>query len=128
MIPTPALQIAAIGGVERKAGQEWFSYWRVWAIVEDVRGGEPVTLPNNFIWNRPRRAEMFVGDFPTRNEASTKQEESSGHIVFTTATCELGGKIEFALDATIGSELGDGEPVFGTGTFQGVVSHPPAGF
>jgi hypothetical protein len=128
MIPAQALQIAAIEGVERAAGQEWFSYWRVWAIVEDVRGGQPVTLPNQFIWNKPRRAEIFVGDFPTENEASSKQEGSSGHIVFRKATCELGGEVEFTIDAAIGSEFGDGEPVFGAGTFKGLVSDPPAGY
>lgn len=128
MIPTHALQIAAIEGVKRKPGQGWFSYWQVWAIVEDVGGGEPVQFPNEFVWNRPRRAELFVGDLPTRNEASTKQAGSSGQIVFTKATCELGGEVEFALDASIGSEFGDGEPVFGKGTFKGVVSDPPAGY
>jgi hypothetical protein len=128
MIPAQALQIAALEGIEPKPGQEWISYWQVWAIVEDVGGGEPVHFPNEFVWNRPRGAELFVGDFLTRNEASTKQEGSSGHIVFTKATCELGGEVEFTLDASIGSEFSDRGPVFGSGTFKGVVSDPPAGF
>jgi hypothetical protein len=126
MIPAQALQIAAIEGVEPAPGQEWFSYWRVWAIVADVRTGKPVTFPNEFVWNKPRRAEIFVGDFPTENEASSKQEGSSGHIVFRKATCELGGEVEFTIDAAIGSEFGDNEPILAAGTFRGVVGEPPA--
>jgi len=98
MIPAQALQIAAIEGVEPVPGEEWFSYWRVWAIVEDVRGGEPVTLPNQFIWNKPRR------------------------------TCKLGGEVEFTIDAAIGSEFGENEPILAAGTFRGVVGEPPAGY
>jgi hypothetical protein len=126
-IPARALHIAAIEGVER-SGQQWFSYWRVWAIVEDVRGGKPVRFPNRFVWNKPRGAEIFVGDFPTENETSTKQEQSSGQIAFEEATCELDGRVEFTLDVVVGSEFGDREPIVGKGSFSGVVSEPPAGY
>jgi hypothetical protein len=128
VIPARSLQVAAVGGIERQPGQEWFSYWRLWAIVDDVRGGKPVQFPNNFVWNRPRRAELFVGDSETGNEASTKQERSGGEVVFSQADCEVGAPVEFEIDALVGSEFGDAEPIAVEGTFRGVVAEPPPGY
>jgi hypothetical protein len=125
-IPDTALQIAAVGGIERKPGEKWFSYWQLWAVPEDIEGQAAVVFPGNYTFYDPSGVVLFVGDLETKNEASSKGEDSSGQIVFTQASCEVGAPIEFTIDAVVDSEFGDREPVTVTGTFRGVVGEPPA--
>lgn len=129
-IPTRALHVAALGGL---SAAERSSYWRLWAVPEDIRSGQRIAFPVDFVWNRPRGAQIFAGDFedtgdhgPT-NEASTQQEESDGWITFDAVGCFRGDHIAFRVDAVLGSEFGDDEPIRAEGMFSGQVTGPPPG-
>jgi hypothetical protein len=124
-IPDEALQIAAVGGIERKPGERWFSYWQLWAVPEHIEGKAVVLFPGSYTFYDPSGVVLFVGDLETKNEASSKGEDSSGQIVFTQASCEVGAPIEFTIDAVIDSEFSDGDLVTAKGTFRGVVEPPP---
>jgi hypothetical protein len=126
-LPGTVLQIAAIEGVKRTA-DDWFSYWHVWAVPADVESGRPISFPLDPVWEDRRGAQVFVGDSETDNEASTAGEDSSGHIVFAHASCEVGAPIEFTVDAVIDSEFFDGDPVEVKGTFRGALERPPEGY
>jgi hypothetical protein len=125
--PGTVLQVAAIDGVKRTS-DEWFSYWYVWAVPEDVEEGESISFPLPRAWDDERGVQIFVGDSVTENEASTSGEDSSGQISFSQASCEIGAPIEFTVDAVIDSEFFDGDPVRAEGTFRGVLEPPPAGY
>jgi hypothetical protein len=128
VIPTRALHVAALGGLRRQPGK-WPSYWYLWAVPNDAQAGRRVRFPVDFpAWNKPAGAKLFVGDWPTRNELSTQEEDSSGWISFAQAGCEPGNPVEFSIDAVVGSEFGDAEPVRVEGSFSGVVGEPPPGF
>ena len=125
-IPGTVLQVAAITGVKRTA-DEWFSYWHVWATPDDVGSGEPISFPLDPAWGDMRGAQIFVGDSETENEASTAGEDSTGQIVFTKASCDVGAPVEFNIDAVIDSEFFDGDPVEVKGKFSGVLGPAPEG-
>jgi hypothetical protein len=127
VIPDQALHVAAVGGVERKPGEEWFSYWQLWAIPEDVEGGAAVGFPGDYTFDDPSGVVLFVGDAQTQNEASTTGDDSSGQAAFSQADCKAGSTVEFTIDAIVDSEFSDGDPVKVKGTFRGVVQAPPEG-
>ena len=97
--------------------------WQLSAVRRDIRAGRRMTFPNSFVFNRPRRADLFVYDAP--NEASTQGEDSRGSVTFTRIACTRGGLVAFRIDATVDSEFGDGDPIRVTGSFRGRVSHRP---
>ena len=100
------------------------SHWRLWAVVADVALGVPLTFPNHYGWPDPRDVQIFVGDPP--NELSTQTEESSGSITFQQLQCGSGNEVEFSIDATIGSEFGNGTSITVKGSFRAVIGQPPS--
>jgi hypothetical protein len=100
------------------------SHWRLWAVVADVTIGQPLTFPNEYIWDQPKDVLIFLGDPP--NELSTQEEESAGSITFQQLQCSSGSEVRFSIDAVLGSEFGDGEPVSVKGNFRGVIGQPPS--
>ena len=127
VIPDHALHVAAIGGVKPQAGAEWFTYWELWAIPADVAEGAAVAFPGDYTFEDPSGVVFFIGDAETGNEASSKGEDSSGHVAFSQVGCEVGSQIEFTIDAVVDSEFGDATSINVAGTFRGVVGEPPAG-
>lgn len=97
--------------------------WELSAVRRDIKVGRPIEFPNEFVYTRPRRAQVFVYDAAI--EASTAEEESSGSMVFSRLSCKLGGVVEFSIDAVLGSEFSDGEPVQVSGTYRGLLSKRP---
>lgn len=97
--------------------------WELSAVRRDIEVGRPIGFPNEFVYTRPRRAQLFVFDGPI--EASSAEEESSGSMVFSRLSCKLGGVVEFSIDAVLGSELFGGKPVRVSGTYRGHVSKQP---
>lgn len=96
--------------------------WELSAVRRDVQIGQPIEFPNDFVWNKPRGAQLFAFDAPI--EASSAEEESSGSMVFSHLSCRPGGVVEFSVEAVLGSELFDGKPVQVSGTYRGHVSKP----
>lgn len=99
------------------------SNWKLTGVRADIAVNQPIPFPNNFIWDAPERADLFIFDPP--NELSTQSDDSSGSVTFTTLDCSTGGEVEFTLDAVVGSEFGDLPPVSVSGTFSGRVGARP---
>jgi hypothetical protein len=100
--------------------QQW---WWLKVVVGDVIVDEPVDFPNNFIWDQPKDADLFIVDIP--GEFSSSTDESSGHITIHRLSCSSRGGIEFSIDAVIDSEFHDGGTVTVTGTFVAPVAGKP---
>lgn len=116
-IPTESLKII-FGGPG--AGDPIF---RARVVVADVAIGVPLAFPNNFVFDEPKDADLFL--FDPSNELSTQDDESSGSITFQKLDCGSGGEVQFSIDAVIGSEFGGGPTVSVTGSFQGEVGPSP---
>jgi hypothetical protein len=95
-------------------------HWDLSAVRADVRPGTQVKFPTDFVFNKPKGAQLFVADAP--NEASTNEEEASGSMTFTHVTCKHGGVVSFTIDAVLGSEFSDLGTISVTGSFRGHVS------
>jgi hypothetical protein len=89
--------------------------WHLSAVLADVRRDPVVRLPHFFIWDRPSEAMLFAGD--GTNELSTAEEEASGKLTFRRARCGPRLRIRVRVDATLGSEFSDGEPMRVRGSF-----------
>ena len=98
-------------------------HWQLSAVRRDLKIGRRIRFPNDFVWNRPRGALLFVAD--GANEASTAEEESSGSMKFSRQSCRRGGVVAFSIQAIIGSEFSDGAPVRVSGTYRRQVSEQP---
>lgn len=99
-VPVPSIIIQQSGGSQ-------VGYWQVRAVLADVAPGDPISFPNDFIWNQPSGADLFISDAGRGNELSSQTEESTGWIRFTRAGCGEGEWVDFTIDAMIGSEFGD---------------------
>ena len=111
-----ALHVASLGTIHQ-------SRWELTAARGDVRPKHSVRL----LWEKSGPIELFVYDAKTRNEASSETEGTRGRVTFGKAACTRGSAIELHIDATLGSEFGDGTPIKVTGTFVGRVSSRPTG-
>lgn len=80
-------------------------------VPEDVEGGSDYTLPIDFgsQVEGVRNLYLFVGAAPNL-ETSTTEEESSGTLEVVRASCDP-VEVELTVDATLGSEYFDGEPI-----------------
>lgn len=92
-------------------------HWELSAVHSDVSDRQPISFPNDFVWDKPHGALLFVAGIG--NEASTAEEESSGSMTFSHVSCRRGGVVAFRIDAVLGSELFDGEVVHVSGTYRG---------
>ena len=114
VVPTTAVHVH-VGGAE--------SGWSLRAVLADVTVGQPLTFPNTFIWDQPRRADMFILDPP--NELSTQEDESSGQVTFQELRCTTGTQVRFTVNATVGSELAGSPTMRVTGSFSGRIGTSP---
>ncbi len=110
----PSVHVA-VGSVKHR--------WHLSAVRRDLTIGRRIGFPNDFVWNRPRGALLFVAD--GANEASTAEEESSGSMEFSRLTCRRGGVVALSIQGRVGSEYSDGESVRVSGTYRGRVSARP---
>lgn len=102
-------------------GMRW---WQVVAVLADVEENQRIELPNEFVWNQPRGADVFVYDPP--NELSSQSDGSSGWIQFGEVDCdEDDGGVDFRIDAVLGSEFGDGDPMTVRGRFRSPITARP---
>lgn len=115
-VDTPAVHVLA----GRPTDERW---WTLSAVRADVGAGSNLSFPNDFIWDQPEGAQLFILDGD--NELSTGESESSGSITFQEVSCERGGTVRFSIDAVVGSEFGDGETMRVTGSFRGTVGNAP---
>jgi hypothetical protein len=115
LVARPSLHVAA-----RSARRGW----ELSAVSRDIVLDQPIEFPNEFVSSRPRGALLFVAT--PRIEASSAEEEGSGLLSFSRASCQIGDLVEFSARAVLGSELFGGTPVRVSGTYRGYVSEPPS--
>jgi hypothetical protein len=105
----------AVPAIHVQVGARGKPYWRLSAVVADVNRRRVVTLPHEFVFDKPTGALLFAVD--GTNELSSAEEEASGRIVFRRARCGRHLRIRFRVRATLGSEFSDGQPLHVRGTF-----------
>jgi hypothetical protein len=121
-VKVPALQVLLVPPRRRRG-----AYWMLSGVLKDIRRNPRVRFPIGFVWNRPKGAELFVYDAPTKNEASSETEEAKGIVSFTRTTCRRGQTVAISARGVLGSEFGDGTPVRVSGKFRGTIGPPPRG-
>ena len=118
-VPEPALQVVhGSGAVDTP-------YWSLKVVLADATVGDTLFIPNSFVWNLPDSLDFFLLDPP--NELSSQQPESSGFLVLLQLGCDVGQKVEFVIDAVLGSEIGGLPAVAVQGRFLGTVMEAPRG-
>ncbi len=90
-------------------------FWRMSAVLADVRRDPVVRFPHSFVFDRPSEAILFALD--GTNELSSAEEEASGRMTFRRARCGPRLRVRFRVDAALGSEFSDGEPLRVRGSF-----------
>ena len=115
-IATPAVHVVYAGSGNGSPG------WMMTAVVANVVIGTPLTFPNTFPFDQPRNAQFFLNDPP--NELSSAESASSGSITFQQLNCSTGGRVSFAISATLASEVG-GQPVSVSGKLSASVGQAP---
>jgi hypothetical protein len=115
-VPVPSLRIV-LGGPG--SGEP---YLQLRAVLDNVTVGEPLSFPNTFVFDQPKDVDVFVFDPP--NEASTQTEGTGlgGQITFQELACEAADRIEFTIDATLGSEFGNGPAITVSGRFRASIA------
>jgi hypothetical protein len=119
-VKVPALDVFLVP----RRGQ---SYWRLSAVLRDIRRDARVRFPIGFVWNRPEGAQLFVYDRKTKNGASSEEEKAKGVFTFSKVTCRRGRSIVIRASGVLGSVFEDGPPVRVSGIFRGTVGRPPLG-
>ncbi len=99
--------------------------WELTAVQRDLKLGRRIEFPSDVRFDNPHGALLFAYVRNPLVEASTNEEEASGSMVFTQASCEIGAAVEFRVHAVLGSELFNGTRVRVTGAFGGVVGEAP---
>jgi hypothetical protein len=115
-VPVPSIHVQV--GARSRTGHT--ARWELHAVVADVRRRPVVRLPNTFVWNRPRGAQLFATD--GRNEVNSDEEESTGRIRFDRVRCGRRLRIAFRFHGRVGSEFSDGEPLSVRGSFHASTS------
>ena len=98
------------------AGARRGPFWRLDAVVADVRRRPVVHFPHSFVWNKPTGAQLFAVD--GHNEVSSSEEEASGQISFGKVRCGQRLAVRFRVRAVLGSEFFDGDALTMRGSFQ----------
>jgi hypothetical protein len=119
-VPIPALHVMVVMPGPAQG------YWWLRAVLRDVRTGQPLSFPNDFNWDEPEGAHIFLFDDP--NELATDTDDSGGTITFHQLPCPSGSMVDFSIDAVLGSEYGDMPPVSARGRFTARVTAPPPGW
>jgi hypothetical protein len=98
-----------------RAGARNGAFWRLDAVVADVRRRPVVRFPHSFVWNKPTGAQLFAVE--GNNEASSSEEEARGRISFDTIRCGRRLAVRFRVRAVLGSEFFGGDALTMHGLF-----------
>jgi hypothetical protein len=94
--------------------------WELHAVVADVRRRPVVRLPNSFVFDHPRGAQLFAVD--DRNEVNSDTDRSAGRIRFDRVRCGPRMRIALRVRARVGSEFSDGATLRVRGSFRASMS------
>jgi hypothetical protein len=99
-----------------RVGARTGPFWRLDAVVADVRRRPVVRFPHSFVFDRPTGVQLFAVDGD--NEASSSEEEASGRISFSRVRCGRRLAVRFRVRAVLGSEFFDGDALAMRGSFH----------
>ena len=94
--------------------------WELHAVVADVRRRPVVRLPNAFVFDHPRGAQLFAVD--GSDEVNSDTDRSAGRIRFDRVRCGPRMRIALRVRARIGSETIDGAALRVRGSFRASIS------
>ena len=92
-------------------------------MTRDVAVGQTYRFPNSFIWDEPDSVSLFILDPP--NELYSTTSGSDGSIVFQSLDLQIGGTVEFRIDAVVGSEYHSSPSVRARGSFVTSIQASP---
>jgi hypothetical protein len=102
-VRTPSLHVRVVSTKRHLA-------WELTAVLRDVHAGTIVRLPHSPLYDHPTKALLFVNDARSGNEASSATETARGTLRFRAIGCNP-ARVDVSVDATVGSEFGDGAPI-----------------
>jgi hypothetical protein len=105
-------------GQRTPAGDQ--ALWELHAVVADVKRHPLVRLPNSFVFDEPRGAQLFAVD--GANELSSETDDSAGRIRFDRVRCGRRMRFAFSVRGRVGSEFSDGEALRVRGSFRASMS------
>ena len=103
-------------------------FWIVSGVRADVERDRSTSLPNDFVYSKPRGASFFALDDAQHqhNELSSASDRAAGVIRIRLSGCKRGDDVEVTFDdVALGSEFGDGTSVSVNGTVMAQVGDPP---
>lgn len=106
-----------IGQQEAPAERPSEPFFTIEGITADVEDGATVDLPTEYLDDDPSGALMFVYDSEGPNELSSSADGSSGTLELADVSCSP-PKATVTVDATLGSEASDGEPLEVSGSIE----------
>jgi hypothetical protein len=106
-VPVPSIHV--------RVGATPAAHWELHAVVADVRRRRVVRLPNAFVFDHPRGAQLFATD--RGNELNSDTDNASGSIRFGRVRCGRHLRISFQVRGRLGSEFSDGDTVRVRGSF-----------
>ena len=92
---------------------EELSFWKIFISVNEAYQDSIYSLP---LSSSPLK--IFLVDISAGNELSGDTPESSGTITLDSFSCGPPLKVSFTIDALVGSEFSEGEPVYIRGNFS----------
>ena len=92
------------------------AFWRLDAVVADVRRQPVVRFPHSFVFDEPTGAQLFAVDGDAENSSS--EEEAGGRITFSRVRCGRRLAVRFRVDAVLGSESFQGGALELHGAFR----------
>lgn len=102
------------------------SGWQLSAVLADVKEGQRIIFPSSIVEDKPPHGGfIFAYQRAPLIEASTNEEDASGSLFFSEASCQIGATVALTVHAVLGSELFEGSKVRINGTFHGVVARKP---
>jgi hypothetical protein len=104
-----------VPSIHVRVGSRTVPRWELHAVVADVKRRPVVRLPNSFVFDHPKGAQLFATD--RRNELNSATERSSGRISFQRVRCGRRLRIAFRVSGRVGSEFIDGETLTVRGSF-----------
>jgi hypothetical protein len=116
-VPVPSIHVR-VGRLPRTGPVA--ARWELHAVVADVKRRPVVRLPNAFVFDHPRGAQLFATD--GSNEVNSDTDDSAGRIRFDSVRCGRRMRIAFRFTGRVGSEFFDGEPLTVRGSFRASIS------
>ena len=104
-----------VRSIHVRAGATPAAHWELDAVVADVQRRRVWRLPNTFVFDHPRGAQLFATD--RGNELSSDTDDSAGSIRFGRVRCGRHLRISFQVRGRLGSEFSDGDALRMRGSF-----------